>query len=86
MTFNINRYKWILIVGLAIVMALIPILATVFELITSGKKSVVFLDGYPTSISVLALLFYILLIIFGLFWFIKQIILFTRLKNDKPKS
>ncbi|MFT4678411.1 MAG: hypothetical protein ACI9HG_000513, partial [Flavobacteriales bacterium] len=34
MTFNINRYKWILIVGLAIVMALIPILATVFELIT----------------------------------------------------
>ena len=86
MRFNINRKKWLAIISVAIVTALIPILITVFELITTDKESVIFLEGYPTSISVLVLLYYILLIILGLFWFIKQIISFFRLKNEKSKT
>ena len=86
MIFNINRKKWILIVVIAIVTALIPILITVFELITTDKESVVFLEGYPASISILVLLYYFLLIILGFFWFIKQIISFFRLKNEKAKT
>ncbi|MGK0388581.1 MAG: two-component system sensor histidine kinase AlgZ [Maribacter sp.] len=86
MIFNINRKKWIVIVIIAIVTAVIPILITAFELITTEKESVVFLEGYPTSITVLVLLYYILLIILGFFWFIKQIISFFRLKNDKVKT
>ena len=86
MILNINRKKWNLIVVFAIVTALIPILITVFELITTEKDSVIFLEGYPTSISVLVLLYYILLIILGLFWFIKQIISFFRLKNENAKT
>ena len=84
--FNINRKKLILIVVIAIVTALIPLLITAFELISTEKESVIFLERYPTSIGVLVLLYYVLLIIFGLFWFIKQIIAYFRLKNDKAKT
>jgi two-component system sensor histidine kinase AlgZ len=86
MRFNLNRKKWLAIISVAIVTALIPIIITVFELITTDKESVVFLERYPTSISVLVLLYYFLLIILGLFWFIKQVISFFRLKNEKAKT
>jgi two-component system sensor histidine kinase AlgZ len=84
--FNINRKKWLVIISIALVTALIPIVITVFELITTDKESVIFLEGYSTPISVLVLLYYILLIILGLFWFIKQVIAFFRLKNEKSKT
>jgi uncharacterized membrane protein len=61
--FNINRKKWIMIAVIAIVTVLIPILINVFEFITIDKESIVFLEGYPTSMSVLILLYYMLLII-----------------------
>ena len=86
MRFNINRKKWLAIISVAIVTALIPIIITVFELITTDKESVIFLERYPTSISVLVLLYYFLLIILGLFWFIKQVISFFRLKNENAKT
>ena len=86
MIFNINRKKWFIIISVAIVTALIPILITAFELITTDKESVIFLEGYPASISVLVLLYYVLLIVLVLFWFIKQVISFFRLKNEKAKT
>jgi LytS/YehU family sensor histidine kinase len=86
MIFNINRKKWNLIVAIAIVTALIPILITVFELITTEKESVIFLEGYPTSISTLVLLYYLLLFILGIYWFTKQIISLIKLKNEKAKT
>lgn len=86
MTFNINRKKWFVFISVALVTALIPILMTAFELITTDKESVIFLEEYPTSIGVLVLLYYFILIILGLFWFIKQIISFFRLKNEKAKT
>jgi len=84
--FNIGRKKRFIIIGIAIVTALIPILITAFELITTGKESVVFLEGYPTSISTLVILYYILLIVLGSYWFLKQIISFFKLKNEKAKT
>lgn len=86
MIFNINRKKWILIVVISVVTALIPILITAFELFTTEKESVVFLENYPTSISTLVLLYYLLLIILGVSWFIKQIISLIKLKNEKAKT
>jgi len=86
MKFNINRKKWLAIISIAIITALIPIVITVFELIKTDKESVVFLEGYPTSISVIVLLYYFLLIILGLFWFIEQVISLFRLKNEKAKA
>ena len=86
MIYKINRKKRTLIVVIAIITALIPILITFFELITSEKESVVFLENYPTSISTLVLLYYLFLIILGVFWFTKQIISLIKLKNEKAKT
>lgn len=81
---KIKSNKWVLV--LVIITALIPILITFFELITTDKESVIFLENYPTSIGTLVLLYYLLLIILAVFWFIKQIISFFRLKNEKAKT
>ena len=86
MIYKINRKKGTLIVVIAIITALIPILITFFELITTEKESVVFLENYPTSIGTLVLLYYLLLIILGVFWFTKQIISLIKLKNEKAKT
>ncbi|WP_034057614.1 sensor histidine kinase [Lacinutrix jangbogonensis] len=86
MIFNINRKKGFVIISVAIVTALIPILITAFELITTDKESVVFLEEYPASIGVLILLYYVLLIVLLLFWFLKQVISFFNLKNEKAKT
>ena len=86
MIYKINRKKRILIVVIAIITALIPILITFFELITTEKESVVFLENYPTSIGTIVLLYYVLLIILGVFWFTKQIISLIKLKNEKAKT
>lgn len=86
MRFKINRSKWILMVSIAIITAIIPILITVLELITTNKESVVFLEGYPTPIVVFILLYYIVLLILGLYWFINQMITFFRLKNERVKG
>ena len=86
MILNLNKRKWSIIIGVAVMIALIPIVITVFELITTDKESVVFLGNYPTSIGVLVLLYYALLFIFGLFWFTKQVVSFFKLKSELSKA
>ena len=86
MAFNINRKKWYVIISFAAVIALIPILITAFELINTDKESVVFLEGYPDLFIIFILLYYILLIVLALSWFIKQVISFFRLKNEREKT
>ena len=86
MILNINKRKWSIIIGVAIVIALIPIVITVFELISTDKESVVFLENYPTSIVVLTLLYYALLIVLSVFWFTKQVVSFFKLKSEISKA
>ncbi|MGI9531429.1 sensor histidine kinase [Lutimonas sp.] len=86
MILNRNRKKWVPIILIAVVLALVPILITVFDLITTDEDSVIFLEGYPSSIVVLILLYYLVIIILGLLWFIKQVISFFSLKNEKATS
>ncbi|WKK67071.1 sensor histidine kinase [Lutimonas zeaxanthinifaciens] len=81
-----SKRKWSVIIGVGAVIALFPIVITVFELIKTDKESVVFLEGYPTSIVVLILLYYALLMILGIFWFTKQVVSFFRLKSEISKA
>ena len=86
MMFAIKRKKWFAISSIALVTALIPIVITVFELITTEKESVIFLEGYPATIGILVIVYYILLLILGFFWFVKQMVSFFRLRNEKAKT
>lgn len=74
----------------AIVSALIPIVITAFELITTDKESVVFLENYNPALAILILSYYALLLILGLIWVVKQLIpqvkSIIRLKNEKTKT
>lgn len=86
MILNINKRKWAIVIAIAIIVALFPIVITSFELITTGKDSVIFLENYPTSVRLILLLYYVLLIILGAFWFIKQVVSFFKLKSEISKA
>jgi len=86
MVFKINRKKWTVIVVIALMAALFPIIFTAFELVSTDKNSVVFLEKYPASIRLLFLFYYLLLIFIGIFWFIKQVVTFFKLKNEISKA
>ena len=74
------------ITTLATVLALFPIVVTAFELISTEKDSIIFLENYPTSVTILILLYYLFLVLLGIYWFVKQLIAFFSLKNEKEKN
>lgn len=72
-----------------IIILLIPLIITFYEILTSGKDSVIFLEGYHPTISVGIFTLYIILFTslagFGLYWLIKQIKATITLKNEQQK-
>ena len=86
MLLKINRNKWVIIGSIATVSALLPILITAFELITTDKESVVFLENYPTSVGTLVLIYYLVLVVLGIFWFTRQIVSIFKMKSEKEKT
>lgn len=84
MILSTNKNKWLLITLIAT--AVIPILITVFEIITTGKESVVFLEDYNPIIGVAIITYYVILLGLGVFWLTKQLISIAKLKNEKAKT
>jgi LytS/YehU family sensor histidine kinase len=81
----IHRYKKKLITFFAVFLALIPIVITAFELITTGQDSVVFLADFNPLLVMLVLVYYACLLVFGVFWLVRQIIFIAQIKNEKVK-
>ncbi|MCX2679072.1 histidine kinase [Galbibacter sp. EGI 63066] len=69
----------------AVVSALIPMLITAYELVFKGKEAVAY--TFNSTIGVLIILYYVLLIIagvsIGIYWLINQIRHIIQLKNEK---
>lgn len=86
MKLNISKRKGSVIIGIAAVLALIPIVITTFDLITTSENSVVFLEGFSTPIILFYLLYYALLLLLGIYWFTKQMISFFTLKREISKA
>ncbi|MFD2522704.1 sensor histidine kinase [Emticicia soli] len=78
-----NR-KWIIIALVAL--ALFPLIITTYEVIFTENKSVTFLENYHPKFVFLVIGYYVLLLCLGVFWFIRQIIIITRLNNEKTKA
>ena len=83
---RINKNRWQFITLIALVTALIPVLITAFELITTQKHSVVFLENYPPIVSILIISYYALLLVLGITWLVKQLMAFIKLKNETVKN
>lgn len=84
MIWSTNKNKWLLITLIAT--AVIPILITAFEIITTGKESVIFLENYNPIIGIAIITYYIILVGLGVFWLLKQLLSFTNIKNEKAKT
>lgn len=74
------------VLALVIVVALVPIIITAFEVIFTDNKSVIFLGNYHPKVTILVISYYILLFGVGVFWFTKQLIAIAQLKNEKAKA
>lgn len=79
-----HKNKWLLIT--LILTAVIPIIITVFEVIATGKESVVFLGNYNPIVGVIIITYYVILFGLGVFWLTKQLISITKLKSEKAKT
>jgi len=84
MILSTNKNKWLLIT--LITTALIPIVITAFEIITTEKESVAFLGNYNPIVSIIIITYYIILLGLGIFWLLKQLISITKIKNEKAKN
>lgn len=81
---NPIKNKWLIITLIAT--ALIPISITAYEMIFSGKESVVFLGNFDPIIGVIILSYYVLLLGLGVFWLVKQLISIHSLKKEKAAT
>ncbi len=79
-----NGKKWVLIT--LIVIAIIPVVITVYESVFANNKSIVFLGNYHPNLAFLVISYYILLFCFAIYWFTVQLISVARLKNEKAKA
>jgi LytS/YehU family sensor histidine kinase len=83
---EIIKDKWKLLGYVVVISALIPILITAYELITTDKNSVVFLENFNPLVGILAICYYILLMVLGIVWLVRQIMSILNLKNEKTKT
>jgi two-component system, LytTR family, sensor histidine kinase AlgZ len=79
-----QNIKWVVVALLVI--ALVPVLITVYEVIFTENKSVMFLGNYHPKVVIIVICYYVLLICLGIVWLVRQIILITKLKNEKIKA
>jgi two-component system sensor histidine kinase AlgZ len=84
MKFKKYNKKWIVIA--LVVVAVIPVIITIYEVIFTKNKSIVFLGNYNPKVTFLVVCYYIFLVSLGVFWFTKQLISITKLKNEKAKT
>ena len=84
MIWSANKNRWLIIT--LITTAVIPIIITFIEIFTTGKESVIFLENYNPIIAVGIITYYIVILGLGIFWLIKQLISFLKLKNEKTKN
>lgn len=83
MNYKRHTKKWI-IIALG-VLAIIPVMISIQDIIFTENKSVVFLGDYSPNLTFLVISYYILILGLGLVWFTRLVIFIARLKNEKIK-
>ncbi|MFT5166550.1 MAG: two-component system sensor histidine kinase AlgZ [Saprospiraceae bacterium] len=83
---KIDINKWQFIALMVLVTAAIPIVITAFELITTDKESVIFLEHYHPVLGMIVIAYYVLLLVLGVAWLVKQVVSFIKVKNETAKN
>lgn len=84
MVFLKRNIKWIVIALLVI--AVIPVMIATYGVIFSEGRSVSFLGNYNPKVVAVIIGYYVLLLCWGIFWLVHQIIFISKLKNEKMKT
>lgn len=79
-----RNIKWIVVALLA--MAVVPLLITTYEVISTENKSVQFLGNYHPKVVFLVIMYYFFLFGLGIFWLVRQLVFMSKLKNEKMKA
>ncbi len=66
--------------------AFIPIFITVYELITTDKESVIFLENYDPIVGNVIITYYILLFALGIGWLVKELKSIIQIKSQQAKT
>jgi len=82
----LKKNKWLLIKSIIFITIIIPVGIVVYESIFLGKNTVIFLENYPTTISLFILVYYLLLLIFGALRLITQLKSVLKLKRENAKT
>lgn len=82
----LKRNKWLFLKIILFLSIVIPVGILIYESIILGKKSVIFLEHYPTFIGVLVLIYYGLLLVIGMIWILVQLKSVLKLKAANTKS
>lgn len=82
----LKRNKWLLIKSIIVISIAIPVGILVYESIFLGKQTVVFLEDYPTIVSIFILVYYLLLLTLVALRIIAQLKSVLKLKRENTKS
>lgn len=69
-----------------LLIAIIPVLITTYEVIFTENKSIQFLGNYHPKIVFLVITYYFFLLGLGIFWLVRQLIFISKIKNEKTKA
>ena len=83
MKFIKTNKNWV-VFGL-LILGIIPIIITLNNVISSNEKSIVFLENYGQGIVFLVIIYYVILLGLGIYWFIRKLIYITNLRSEKSK-
>ncbi|MCL6220224.1 sensor histidine kinase [Zunongwangia pacifica] len=86
MTFNFTEKKWLAIKLIIVLSVLLPVSIVTYQIVFSGKDSVILLEDYPTPVSFIILIYYLILLILGILWLLIQLKSIINLKNEKKKN
>ncbi len=81
-----RRDKYLLLKTILFITILVPLVIATYEFIVLGNESVVFLAEYPSTVGVIVLIYYSLLLVAGLLWLIKQFTSFLSIRNENRKN
>ncbi|KAA5535700.1 sensor histidine kinase [Paenimyroides baculatum] len=79
-----RNIKWIVTVLLTI--TAVPLFITTYEVIFAESKSVQFLGNYHPKVVFLVITYYFFLLGLGIFWVVSQLVLMSKMKNEKLKA
>ncbi|NER16493.1 sensor histidine kinase [Spongiivirga citrea] len=86
MRFKLEKRQKLIIAIVALGIALVPIIITAYQLLTTSDQSVVFLESFHPIVARVIEFYYILLLLIGCVWVVFQVKDILTLKNENKKN